>query len=517
MFKVHRVLVPTLAGALLLTSCGGNPQAGQDDELTLAVSSEPISLDPAVAANGNSSAWFVDLAYASLLTLDESGALAPGLASAWEFTDDQNTTLKVILNEGLQFADGTALTAQEVVASIEYFKTGSGPSSAYFKDLELEAASDLEVIITSPTPNPLLPTLLTPKYMGGGIISPAGLENPDVLNAVSHGAGPYQLDTAATVAGDKYVYVANENYYEAAELEFDTVTVRVIPNLTSQVQALKTGQIDVMQGDNSIMSEVEGAENLEVTTQPTLWNGLYFADRDGQLSPELSNPKVRQALNYAIDRDAIAKAAYGEYGRAESQPSVPGDESQGYVEELRNYYEYDPKKAKELLAEAGYAGGFTLSVPYKGAQAPSTTMVQALAAQLKEIGVTLDLQPSANTGEWVSKLVSKQHGAFQQDSSGRPLILSTQMNWLPGGVLNPFNVDDPLIDGEYEKLLAASSDQQGQVAQDFMQLLVEQAYTLPVASADEIYIYDGSVVDSVDFLGDTPKLSPIDTWTKVQG
>ncbi|MCW4465635.1 ABC transporter substrate-binding protein [Glutamicibacter sp. MNS18] len=514
MRKLHKILAPAVIGIFALTGCGGGTQAAGSSELTLAVSSEPIGLDPAVAANGNASAWFVDLAYASLLTLDENGELAPGLASSWEFTDTSNTQVRVTLQEGLTFADGTALTASSVVDSIEYFKTGSGPSSTYFKDLELEATDDLNVVITSPEPNPLLPTLLTPKYMGGGVISSAGLNSTETLNAATFGAGPYVLDTAATVSGDRYVYVPNENYYKYDELDFDKITIRIIPNLTSQVQALKTGQIDVMQGDNSIMGEVEGVDNVGITTQPTLWNGLYFADRDGTLSPELADRKVRQALNYAVDREAIAAAAYGDYGRAETQPAVPGDSSHGYDEELSKYYSYDPAKAKELLAEAGYADGFTLSVPYKGQQAPSTTMVQALSEQLKAVGVTLDLQPSTNTGEWVSKLVSQTHGAFQQDSSGRPLVLAAQMNWLPGGVLNPFNVDDPDIGAAYDELIHASTEDQEEVARDFMQMLVENAYTLPVVSADEIYLYDTEAVESVGFLGNTPKLSPIDTWTR---
>ncbi|MFJ2619202.1 ABC transporter substrate-binding protein [Glutamicibacter sp. NPDC087344] len=515
MSKLHKFLAPAVIGLFALTSCGGSPQASSNAELTLAVSSEPVGLDPAVAANGNASAWFVDLAYASLLTLDDAGELAPGLATSWDFTDESNKQIKVTLQEGLKFADGTPMTAQNVVDSIEYFKTGSGPSSVYFKDLTLAVEDDLNFTITSPEPNPLLPTLLTPKYMGGGVISPAGLENTDALNASTFGAGPYALDTAATISGDRYVFVANPNYYKHDDVDFEKVTIRVIPNLTSQVQALKSGQIDVMQGDNSIMGEVKDVENIGVTSQPTFWNGLYFADRDGTLAPELADPRVRQALNYAVDRAAIATAAYGEYGRAESQPAVPGDSSQGYDDELSDYYTYDVEKAKELLADAGYADGFTLSVPYKGQQAPSTTMVQALSEQLKKVGVTLDLQPSTNTGEWVSKLVSKEHGAFQQDSSGRPLVLATQMNWLPGGVLNPFNVDDPDIDEAYNKLIEAPAEDQAATSKEFMKLLVENAYTLPVVSADEIFLYDTDVVSAVEFLGNTPKLSPVDTWELV--
>ncbi|GAA3666973.1 ABC transporter substrate-binding protein [Arthrobacter ginkgonis] len=514
---VPRNLVLTsscLAALLAVSGCASSSSAGtqQSQDLTLAVASEPVGLDPSVSANGNTSSWFVDLAYQSLISTDENGGLAPGLAEKWEFIGDGHKQLKVTLRPGLKFADGTDLRAKDVVASIEYFKKGSGPSSVYFKDLELEAASDLEVLIGSPDENPLLPTLLTPKYMGGGIISPKGLENPDALNASTFGAGPYQLDAAQTVSGDQYVYVANENYYDPEAVKFEEITIRIIPNVTSQVQALKTGQIDLMQGDVSVMSDVTGESKLSVTSSPTFWNGLYFADRDGKVSPALADERVRQALNYAIDREAIAKAAYGEYGSAESQPMVPGDPTFGYDEELAGYYAYDPEKARQLLAEAGYADGFTLSIPYKASQAPSTKMVQSIAAQLEEVGVKVTLEPGANTGEWVSKLVSLQHGAFQQDSSGRPMILATEMGWLPGGVLNPFNVDDADIQDAYDALVAAGEDPDGAKAKELMRVLVEKAITLPVAKADEIFVYDNTKLQDIDFIGDSPKLSYVYDW-----
>lgn len=508
-----------VAAVLAVSGCSAASSAGaqQDKDLTLAVASEPVGLDPAVAANGNTSSWFVDLAYQSLISHDENGELAPGLAEKWEFVGEDHKQLKVTLRPDLKFADGTDLRAKDVVASIEYFKTGSGPSSVYFKDLDVEATSEYEVLISSPDENPLLPTLLTPKFMGGGIISAKGLEDPDALNATTFGAGPYQLDPAQTVSGDQYVYVPNENYYDPESIRYEEVSIRIIPNVTSQVQALKTGQIDLMQGDVSIMSDVESAENLSVVSSPTFWNGLYFADRDGNVSPALADEKVRQALNYAIDRDAIAKAAYGEYGAAESQPMVPGEANYGYDEELTDYYKYDPEKARQLLAEAGYEDGFTLSIPYKASQAPSTKMVQSLSAQLKEVGVEVSLEPGANTGEWVSKLVSLEHGAFQQDSSGRPLLLAAEMGWLPGGVLNPFNVDDPDIQGAYDALQAAGEDPDGAKAKDFMRLLVEKAVTLPVAKADEIFVYDNTKLGEIDFIGDSPKLSYVYDWEPAGG
>lgn len=95
--------------AVATSGCGATQFGAQADNLVLAMAAEPITLDPSGSANGNGSRWFVDLAYQSLITIDAEGELSPALAESWEFEDDENTTLRVKLREGLEFSNGEPL------------------------------------------------------------------------------------------------------------------------------------------------------------------------------------------------------------------------------------------------------------------------------------------------------------------------------------------------------------------------------------------------------------------------
>lgn len=507
-----------LGSALVLSGCAGGTSApGADNELTLAFSADPVSLDPSGSANGNASQWYVQLAYQSLLSIDEDGQIAPGLAESWEYLDDEYKQFKITLREDARFADGTPVTAEDVVASLGHFKEGTGPAVANFRDIEAEAVSDREVVYTSSKTDPLIATLLTPKYMGGAVISPAGLENPDALLSQTFGAGPYVLDSANTVEGDHYTYVPNEHYYDQSQVKWDEVTIRVIPNSNSQAQALKTGQVDVMLGDKSILPDLEGAAGIGQVSGAVFWNGIHFLDRDGTLHPALADVRVRQALNYAIDREAIAQAAYGEFATAESQPATPGDPSFGYDEALTDHYPYDPDRARQLLEEAGFPDGLDLSIAYKGHQPASKIMVEAMAAQFEEIGVNVTLVPTTDTGDWVTQINTKKYGAAQHDDSGKPVLMRVPGYIIEGGVLNQFGVEDPVLVEAYEDLVAAGLDEDGAAARNMIRVMTEQAITVPVAQVSEVYFYNETVLEAPEFLGGTPLLSYIYDWEPSSG
>lgn len=505
--------VTLMAGALLLSGCaGGGMEGARNDELTLAFSADPASLDPASSANGNTSGWYVQLAYQSLLSVDEDGELAPGLADQWEYLDDDFREFKVTIRDGAKFADGTDVTADDVVATIDHFRTGRGPVVQSWANLEVKSLSDSEVLFTSSEPNTMIGMLLTPKYMAGNVISAEGLANPDKLLSETHGAGPYVLDTAGSIEGDRYSYVPNDNYYDQSQIKWDKVTVRVMPNSTSQAQALKTGQIDIMLGDNSVLPEVEGADNISQVSNSVFANAIWLLDREGTVDPALGDVRVRQALSYALDRDAIAKVAYGDFATPESQPATPGDNTYGYDDALTDHYAYDPDRARELLTEAGYEDGFDLSITYKGHQPASKVMVEAAAAQWEEIGVNVELIPATDTGDWVNVMATKKATAAQHDNSGKPLLM-----WIPALLdassgINPFGAIDPKIQEARDELVSAGADEGGSAARHLTEVMVEQAPIVTIAQVDEVYFYNDDVLEAPTFLGGTPVLSYIYDW-----
>ncbi|KQV07250.1 ABC transporter substrate-binding protein [Leifsonia sp. Root112D2] len=503
------------AAALVLTGCsGGGTSATKSGPptLTVGMSTAPVSLDPLKAASGSPNRWFEDPAYAALLNTDKDGKLIAGLATKWGYVGTDNKKFELTLRPGLKFADGTPLTAKEVVASFQYFvSTGTGPTRAYFLDMTFTAEGADKVVITSKTPNPMIDRLMTPDYYAADPISPAGIANPKETAAKTFGAGQYVLDSSQTVAGDHYVYTKNKNFYDQSLINYSKITVKVIPNVTQQVQALKTGQIDVMSGDSTVGGTATGA-NLTEIHHASNWSGLYLLDRDGKVVPALKSVKVRQALNYAVDRAAITKAAYGAYGKATAQPATVGGPENGYDASLDDTYPYDVAKAKSLMADAGYANGFTLPVFYQSFSAADTKMIQAVSSQLGDIGVKLQLKPNANFGDWVNDLVGGKFGATVLGGGGGPQYINTAFGFLPTGVMNSFKVVDPAVVSAYDTLAAASGDQVGSAAKAVTKVLVDNADALPIAQTDAIYMFN-TKVSGVQFVGQTGDLTSIIDWS----
>lgn len=494
MSKPIRAGIIVVTAALLLTSCAAPAAepAAAPTEITLAMSTPPISLDPANAATGTSLNYSAP-AYASVLGRDPDGNLTAELADEWGYVGDDNTVFEFSLRDGVEFADGTPITAEDAVASIAYFAAGPGPSAGYWSALTVDAVDDDTVRITSETPNPMIGDLLAPESMSGQLISPAGLADPQALNEASFGAGPYVLDADATVSGDHYVYTPNENYFDQDDITYEKITIQVIANPNSALQALQSGQVDFMVGSPDTAATAASDPNLEITDAPAQWAGLFLLDRDGTVVPALADVRVRQALNYAVDRESIASAIFGDYGSPVDQPAVPGFD--GYSEASADTYTFDPDRARELLAEAGYADGFTLPVNYGSFDSDNTKMVQAVQAQLADVGVTLELKDAANFGGWVDDLISRRYAAtiLSPGQGGGPEFFAAAGAFMPGGIMNVFNVEDPDVSAAFQALTVAPEADRPAAAQAITDVAVGNAITLPVLTSSTILIHDANL------------------------
>jgi peptide/nickel transport system substrate-binding protein len=271
----------------------------------------------------------------------------PGLATSWQYISNDNTQLQLQLRSGVKYSDGSTLSAQNVVDHFEYVLASGGQFAPLFAGDSFTATGPLTVVVKTPKPNPDLPTLLTQDDVVGGIISPMGLQNKAKLGTQTFGAGPYELDPSATVAGDHYTFVPNPNYYDKGSVHWHKVVVRAITSPQATLNAMQTGQVDFAVGDASTLDAAKRA-GLTVTMTPLLWTGVTLADRDGAMSKPLADVRVRQALNYATDRTSIASALFPNGGKATAQLTVPG--GYGYDASLDNAYPYDTAKAKQLLA-----------------------------------------------------------------------------------------------------------------------------------------------------------------------
>jgi peptide/nickel transport system substrate-binding protein len=470
----------TAGGASTGTSTGASPAS---QTLTIAVSGPPVSMDPSHADNGNG-LYPMELTYEPLIWENDNGSLSPGLATSWRYVGTGNKTFELTIRSGAKFADGEPVTPQAVANSLNYFPKGSGPSTADLAGVTAKVSGANAVTLTSKTPDPVFPQLFSQDYLAGDIISPKGLASPKSLTATPAGAGAYVLDSAGTVADEQYTFTPNPNYYDPTRVHYKKIVIKVITQPTSELSALQTGQIDLMFGESQQVKAAQSAGLQVKYSGAAAWDGIFLMDRGGKLVKPLASVQVRQALNYAVNRPAIASAVFGVLGKADDQPVTPGWDE--YVPSLENYYTYDVAKAKQLLAQAGYPHGFTMSLEYAALEAQTQEMVQAFAQQMSAIGVTVTLKAEPTITALASDLSSSKYSAVSLEWGGQPMFLQVGECWLPTSVLNPFHAATPDFITQFN---AATGAPASEVSADMAKLAavtVQDAYTVPIAEIQSV-------------------------------
>lgn len=474
-----------------MTGCTGNAGGGSaatgaaytKDTVTFATSVVPPSLNPDIGDPAYAALYH--WAYDPLVIMNGDGTFKPGLAEKFGYVGEGNQTYEITLREGVKFSDGTAVDGEALKANIDYLraqKLGT-PATLLASVNSVEVTDPLTVRLTLSRPDPGLTFYFAQAFGAGYLISPKSLATPASLDTGTAGAGPYMLDPAETVAGDHYTFVKNPHYWNPERQHFESVTVRVITNPSSTIQAIQAGQVQAAVGDPTTLSAARAA-NIQVVAPPQALTGINLADRQGTKSEPLGNVKVRQALNMAVDRKVIAKALYGSEDLAASQYALKGQVP--YSEELNEKYPYDPEKAKALLAEAGYPDGFTLPV-LTTSLASLDKLTQAVAGQLEQVGVKLELTTQAAAPDYFTAMVSGQYPAAV---IGYGLA---DMNTLYAGFVNPagpfnwFKTVDPELDGLYNQYRAANEESGAALQKKINERLVDQAWTIPVVGAPLSY------------------------------
>jgi peptide/nickel transport system substrate-binding protein len=477
-----RLAAAAVVCALTLAGCSGGGSGSQTAaQLSVQFPGPPVSLDPAKAGNGGST-MFVSLAYDPLIYLSGKGELVPDLATKWGFTDDTNKVFELTLREGVKFSDGSALDAKAAAASMNYFlKAGGGLVGKVGPVAKVEAAGPMKVRVTYTKPNPEAASTLT-QYNGmGNLIGPKGLADPKTLLTSSDGTGQYVYDGSTSVTGNRYVYKKNPHYFRPAAQHFDSAVVRVIGNPNAVLSAAQTGQVQYAAGNANTASAAKRS-GLKVDTAPFFNWSLNLVDRRGTIAPALADARVRRAIALAFDRPAMAKALAGTYAAGSNQVLLPGTD--GYDKGIG--YGYDVKKAKSLLAEAGYPHGFKLTVLTQSVIDPNSNYSQAVADALKGIGIDVTLKVQATgIAQFIADALSKKYAATVFPTAGTTMAeLNSQI--MSGG-FNPFHSSDATLDSLLDKA-AAETDAKARTAlyQKASQRLQDLAWTVPVFSTQNV-------------------------------
>lgn len=317
------------------------------------------------------------LVHDTLLAFDEAGNIVPSVATAWELKSDKVVALT--LREDVKFHDGSPLTAEDIKASIDRLGEGKLAQS-------MVVTQGISVTINSPTaievvcPQPFGVVLNALAFVK--ILPKANIDNPDNFKAGALGSGPYKF---VSYSGNDVVLEANPDYWGGAP-KIKTVTFRYIEDAQARINALLSGQVDILtRVSTEDLARVEGNADFVVNNQspPAQIVAIY------QHNGPLGDLKLRQAVAHAIDREAIAKSIM-RGANPVGFSSLPTNSP--FYTALEPKFEFDLEKAKALLAESAYPDGVTLRMSTSTLVPNQIEIDQVIAASLQQIGITVEVE-----------------------------------------------------------------------------------------------------------------------------
>lgn len=454
--------------ALTLSACGsdsedGGGSGGGDVTLTYAHAIAINSMDPHNSGNVYDYPY-IFLAYDRLTYLDEAGEPQPMLATEWTVADDAKS-VDFVLRDDVTFHDGTELTADVVKQNVDRMLEGSVVSQIPMVE-GAEVVDDMTVRINLNTPS----AAAIPALMGGfagTMMSPSGFDKADIAT-MDAGAGPYVV--VDNKGADGITYEKFDDYWDPEVQSVDEIVFKAIPDDETRLNAILSGAVD---GGLIRGPQVERAEGAGMNNVTELAASSTFLEINMDRS-EFGDEKVRQAIAYGIDRQEVADAAFG--GACQVDQQLFNENNWAHNADIGLPYERDVEKAKQLLAEAGLADGFSFEMGTTPSPA-YVTAVEVIQSQLKEIGVDVKISILEGTEAATRMRVERNLDA---NVGVDALILdpSVAINafYGKGGYLNLADHDDPEINRLAAE--AAATDDQEQRADlygQIQEIVVEQA------------------------------------------
>lgn len=291
----------------------------------------------------------LDQIYDTLMYMNPDGTEdpEPRIAESYEISED-GLDYTFHLRDDVTFHDGTPVTVDDVVFSLELYKESEYQGSQISMMASVEAVDESTVVCHLDSPYaPFLQGILSPFICSKDYYE----EDPDAFVTSPIGSGPYKFVSRST--GSNVILTANEDYYRGAPVIKD-ITFEVIPDVATKAIALQTGEVSFAEVDSSVLSQLEANPAISIDEVST--SGFAYISMNTEKEP-FSDPRVRQAINYAVDRENLVQVCYD--GKAEVNSNICAKHRFGYSDDQMQYT-YDPEKAKELLAEAGITTPYNL-------------------------------------------------------------------------------------------------------------------------------------------------------------
>ncbi|OWJ63897.1 glutathione ABC transporter substrate-binding protein [Inquilinus limosus] len=373
----RRTLIGCAAAALLAL-----PGAAMAKTLVIGIQENLTGLDPS-NANETSAQSASRLFYQGLYGFDQDMKLVPLLAESYTVSDDAKS-YTFTLRQGVKFQDGTDFNAQAVKVSLERL---ANPENKLKRQSLLSMLDHVEVVddhtVKVLLKEPFGALVNTLAHPGTMIISPAALEKygKDIgRNPVGTGPFSFKSWSADTLEAVRY-----DGYWKGTP-KVDGVTIRSVPENGSRMAMLQAGEAQfITPVPPEMVKVIKANATLEVTERPSIVN--WYVALNTRKKP-FDDVRVRQALNYAVDRTAFCKVVLSGFCEPADSPMPPT--LKFYAKQ--GVWPYDPAKAKQLLADAGYGDGFE-AVLWSGNSTTSIRATQFLQQQLAQIGVKAQVTP----------------------------------------------------------------------------------------------------------------------------
>lgn len=469
---------PTTAG-------GESPSEATGGALIVARGQSSDSLDPHKSGLlvAHEVMWQI---FDSLVYLDADGIVYPGLATSWEFSED-NKTLTFSLRENVSFHDGTPFDAEAVKFTMDRWLDPETASPTSYMAGPLSSVTVVDPLtVEFQYEETFVPIFVGLGYSYGAPISPAAVEeHGDLFGRNPVGTGPYKfedwgVDETITLSRNAEHDWATPMYLDASGNALDTggsldsVEFRVIPQPATRVSALRAGEVDMIAGTGSVpdnqVSTLQDLDDIQIIQRAA--SGTYYAYLNTTVAP-LDDVRVRQAINYAVDKETLVKLAIS--GQGKPADSLVGSAFGAYDGSVEKY-EFDLDKAKALMEEAGQSEGFDLDfLVINDAQFESA--IQVVQENLAKININVKVE-ALPVGQVIEAAGSGDPGAtFFYYTFSDPDILTSLIR--SGAGFNYSKQDDP----ELDELLDAQrvefdADKRTEMLHQIQQRIADQAYCL---------------------------------------
>lgn len=453
---------------IALCGCAGDKEESATSSITIGIPQDLDSLDPHAAMAAGTKEILFNL-YEGLVKADSEGNLVPAVASeVVPGADGMSYTFT--LREGVKFHDGSLVTVEDVKYSIERCADTNNAETlvpAFANIASVETPDDKTIVI-----NLVEADTEFLAYMTTAIL-PAN--NADT-NANPIGTGPYKF--VSWTPQEEVVLVRNEDYW-GTPANIENVTLKIIADGDAIVTNLNGGSVDFFARISSTQaSQLSGDYEVYEGTM-NLVQAMYLNHN----AEPFNDPKVRQALCYAIDPQAIMDLTADGKGTELGSSMFPAF-GKYYMEELNDTYNQDVEKAKELLAEAGYPNGFSFTITVPSNYQPHIDTAQVLVEQYKAIGVDAKIN-LVEWDTWLSEVYTdRNYEATVVGVDASSLTPSALLSRFESTASNNFvNYNNPAYDEAYRKAITAVDDEEKTAAYKECQRILSE-------DAANVYIQD---------------------------